>query len=176
MKLKTIFLLAIGGGIYTSSIYTRQYTNLQGTNISMAQYQGKKMLLVNIASQSEYAAVQLPQLQQLYNQYEDSLIVVAFPSNDFGNEPRTDAELKLLMQNTYHIGFPVSVKTTVKDSLASVHPVYKWLQDQTENGSINVKVKKDFQKYVVDKNGTIIGIFSSKTNPMDSAIIKTITQ
>jgi glutathione peroxidase len=176
MKLKTFFLLVAAGGIYASSIYTRQYTNLEGTNVPMAQYQGKKMLLVNIASQSQYAAIQLPQLQHLYQLYKDSLVVIAFPSNDFGNEPRTNAELKLLLQNTYHIGFPVSVKTTVKDSLASVHPVYKWLQNQSENGSVNVKVKKDFQKYVVDKNGTIIGIFGSKTNPMDSAIIKTITQ
>lgn len=175
MKLLTTLLL-IAGGIFTSSIYTRQYTDLDGTNISMAQYQGKKILLVNIASASEFAAVQLPQLEQLYQQYKDSLVVIGFPSNDFGNEPRTDAEIKLLLQNTYHIGFPVSVKTTVKDSLTTTHAIYTWLQNQSENGSINMKVKKDFQKYIVDKNGMLIGVFGAKTNPLDSAIINTITQ
>jgi glutathione peroxidase len=142
----------------------------------MAQYQGKKILLVNIASGSEYAAVQLPQLQQLYQQYKDSLTVVAFPSNDFGKEPRTDAELKLLLQNTYHINFPVSVRTGVKDSTSGTHTVYKWLQNKNENGSTGMKVKTDFQKYLIDKDGTIMGVFAAKITPLDKAIINAITQ
>lgn len=175
MKLLLSVLLLIPG-LFTSSIYTRQFTSLDGTNIPLAHYQGKKMLLVNIASNSEFAAAQLPQLEELYQQYKDSLEVIAFPSNDFGNEPRTDTELKLLMQNSYHLHFPVSVKTTVKDSVAATHPIYTWLQNETENGNMNVKIGRDFQKYIVDKNGMLIGVFSGKVSPMDSIIIKTITQ
>ncbi len=175
MKLLATLLL-ITGGFLPSSIYTKQFTNLEGTNISLAQYQGKRILLVNVASQSEYAAEQLPQLEQLYQQHKDSLVVIAFSSNDFGNEPRTDAEIKLLMQYSYDVHFPVSVKCTVNDGVANTHPVYVWLQNQNENGSLGVKVQKDFQKYVIDKDGTLIGVFGAKTKPMDSAIIKTITQ
>lgn len=162
--------------LFVSSIYTKQFTALTGTNISMAQYQGKKILLVNIASGSEYAAVQLPQLQQLYQQYKDSLTIIAFPSNDFGKEPRTDAELKLLLQNTYHITFPVSVRTGVKDSTPNTHPIYQWLQSQNENGVMGMKLKTDFEKYLIDKDGTIIAVFGANTKPLDNAIINAITQ
>jgi glutathione peroxidase len=162
--------------LFVSSIYTKQFTVLTGTNVSMAQYQGKKILLVNIASGSEYAAVQLPQLQQLYHQYKDSLVVIGFPSNDFGKETRTDAELKLLLQNTYHITFPVSVRTGIQDSTANTHPIYKWLQNQNENGVMGMKVKTDFEKYLIDKDGTIMAVFGANTKPLDNAIKNAITQ
>jgi glutathione peroxidase len=162
--------------VFTSSIYTKKYTTLSGTQVSMAQYQGKKILLVNIASASQYAAVQLPQLEQLYQLHKDSLVVIGFPSNDFDKEPRNNANLKLLLEKTYRISFPVSVRTGVKDNTASTHPIYKWLQDKNENGDMNMKVKKDFQKFLIDKDGTIIGIFSTKTSPLDNVIINAITQ
>ena len=176
MKTIAAIIMISLGGLFTSSIYTKQFTNLSGTQISMAQYQGKKMLIVNIASGSEYAAVQIPQLQQLYQQYKDSVVVIAFPSNDFGKEPRTDANLKLLLQNTYHTTFPVSLRTGVKDSTATTHAVYQWLQRQTENGSMGMKVKTDFQKYLIDKDGTIIAVFGASTKPLDNAIKNAITQ
>ena len=176
MKTFAAILLISLGGLFTTSIYTQQFTTLSGTPVSLSQYQGKKMLLVNIASGSEHAATQIPQLEQLYQQYKDSLVVIAFPSNDFGNESRNDADIKLLLQNTYHTSFPVSVSTGVKDSTANTHAIYHWLQNQSENGSMDTKVKKDFQKYLIDKNGTMLGVFSAKTNPMDNAIINAITQ
>lgn len=175
MKAYTISTIAALFGIYLTSIYTLQYTSLNGTEVNISQFKGKKMLLVNIASQSPYAAVQVPQLEQLYQQYKDSLVVIGFPSNDFGNEPRTNEELKLLMQNTYHVSFPVTVRSGVKDS-TGVHPVYSWLQHKEQNGDVHTTVKGDFQKYLVDGDGMIIGIFSPQVNPLDSSIIKAITQ
>ncbi|MGG9962141.1 redoxin domain-containing protein [Ferruginibacter sp. SUN106] len=176
MKILTAIAILISSSLFTTSIYIKQFTTLNGTQVSMAQYQGKKILLVNIASNSEYAATQIPQLEQLYQQYKDSVVVVAFPSNDFGNESRNDADLKLLLQDTYHTNFPVSIRTGVKDSTGNTHAIYHWLQNQSENGNMNVKVKKDFQKYLIDKDGTIIGVFSAKTNPLDNTIINAITQ
>ena len=174
---KIIAAVIIGiSSLFTTSIYTNHYTALNGNEISLSQYQNKKMLLVNMASESALAAVQIPQLEQLYQQYKDSLVVIGFPSNDFGNEPRSDSDLKLLMQNTYHTTFPVSVKIGVKDSTANTHLLYKWLQNQSENGNSSAKVRKDFQKFLIEKNGTIIGIFSAKINPLDSIITKAITQ
>jgi glutathione peroxidase len=171
----TIAAISIGS-FFISSIYTKQFTTLGGTQISIAQYQGKKLLIVNIASSSEYAAVQLPQLQQFYQLHKDSVVVLAFPSNDFGKEPKTDADLKQLLQNTYRITFPVALRTGVKDSTASTHALYKWLQNQSENGTMSMKVKTDFVKYLVNKDGTIMGVFGAKTKPLDNAIINAITQ
>jgi glutathione peroxidase len=171
----TIVIISMGS-LFATSIYTKQYTSNNGTPVSMFQYQGKRILIVNIASNSEYAAVQLPQLQQLYQQYKDSVVVLAFPSNDFGKEPRTDADLKLLLKNTYHISFPVSVRTGVKDSTATTHEVYRWLQNKSENGVMDMKVKTDFVKYLIDKDGTIMAVFGAKTKPLDNAVINAITQ
>ncbi len=160
----------------TYSIYTKHFTSLDGTEINLSQFQGKKMLLVNLASESPYAAVQIPQLEQLYQQYKDSLIVLGFFSNDFSNEPREDNMLKPLMQDTYHATFPTSVRVGVKDSSGNTHPIYTWLQNQSENGMMNVKVKNDFQKYLVEKDGTLIAVFAGKLNPLDPRIINAITQ
>lgn len=171
----TAALISISG-LLATSIYTKTITTLGGTQISLAQYQGKKILMVNIASASEYAAVQIPQLQQLYQQYKDSLVVIAFASNDFGKEPKSNTDLKLLLQNTYHIKFPVSVLSTVKDGLATTHPVYKWLQNQNENGSTSKKLAGDFVKYLIDKDGSIIGVFGPSVKPMSAAIVTAITQ
>jgi len=175
-SLVTIIIIGIGT-LFTSSIYSKQFTTLQGASIMLGHYQGKKMLLVNIASASEFAATQLPQLQQLQQQYQDSLVVIAFPSNDFGHEPLTDADILLMLQHTYHATFQVSVKSNIIDSIsATIHPVYTWLQNQSENGNMNRKVSSDFEKYLIDTDGSIIGVFSSATSPLDSSVINSITQ
>lgn len=175
MKVLLTAIIIVLSGITSSSIYIKKFTTLQGMEISLAQYQGKKILLVNIASASKYAAAQLPELEHLYKKYKDSLEVLAFPSNDFGNEPKINQDLQLLLQNTYHISFPVSVLMNVTDNNTSIHPLYQWLQRSTENGSSDVKVKKDFQKYLLAKDGTLLGIFSAATSPLDEAIVKAIT-
>lgn len=133
------------------------------------------MLLVNMASESPEAAVQIPQMQQLYEQYHDSLVVIGFFSNDFHNEPREDNVLKLLMENNYHATFPCSVRIGVKDSTGWTHPLYNWLQHKTENGMMNAKITRDFQKYLVDTDGRLIGIFASRIRPTDPKIIDAIT-
>jgi len=161
----------------TSSIYNFYFKSLSSdSEISLSQYQGKKMLLVNMASESPYAAVQIPQMEQLYQQYHDSLVVIGFFSNDFNNEPREDNVLKLLMTNTYHATFPTSVRISVKDSTGNTDPLYNWLQHKFENGVMDVKVRKDFQKYLVEKDGTLVGVFAGRINPADPQIINAITQ
>ncbi|HMD01104.1 MAG TPA: hypothetical protein VKH37_13165, partial [Ferruginibacter sp.] len=150
MKILLIISMIVFGNTFTSSIYTKHFTSLTGNEIYLSQYQGKKMLLVNMASESEYAATQIPQLEQLYQQFHDSLVVIGFFSNDFGHEPRSNSDLRLLLQDTYHSTFPVSQKIGVKDSTGNTHELYTWLQRQSENGSIDSKVKRDFQKYLVD--------------------------
>lgn len=171
----TIGLLSFRA-LVTTSIYTQHFTALNGGEINLSAYQGKKMLLVNMASESPNAAVQIPQMEQLYQQYKDSLVVIGFFSNDFNNEPREDNVLRLLMADTYHTTFPASVRIGVKDSTGWTHPLYTWLQHKTQNGMMDVKISKDFQKFLVDKDGTMIAVFGSKINPMDAKITNAITQ
>lgn len=176
MKTFIAITLVALGGLFANSIYSKKFTTLGGTEVAMNLYQGKKILLVNIATGSNYAATQLPQLQQLYQLYKDSLVIVAFPSNDFGNEPRNNEDIKALLKYTYRVTFPVSVLSGVKSNTATTHPVYKWLQNQGENGATGSKVKKDFQKYLIDKTGEIMGIFSADITPMDNIIRDAINQ
>lgn len=170
MKTLIITALISISSLFATSIYSIHYQDAGGNTISMSQYQGKKILIVNIASESPEAAVQLPQLEQLYQQYKDSLVVIGFPSNDFGNEPRSTEEIRLLMQNTYQAVFPVAARTGVKDSTGNTHPLYQWLQHKTENGSMDVHISKDFQKILIDKDGSVIAFFGSRILPMSTAV------
>lgn len=170
--MKTLIITSIIAlaGLFTTSIYSYQYNDVAGNTVSMSQYQGKRILLVNIATESPEAAVQIPQLEELYQQHKDSLVVIGFPSTDFGNEPRSNEEIRLLMQHTYHAVFPVAARSGVKDSTGSTHPIYQWLQHKSANGTMDIHIIKDFQKILVDKNGSVIGFFGSKVLPMSSAI------
>jgi glutathione peroxidase len=161
---------------FATSIYSKKFTTLNGAEIAVNQYQGKKILFVNIASNSPLATAQLPQLQQLYQKYKDSLEIVAFPSNDFGNETKSNEQLKLLLKYSYKIKFQVSQMVSVKDSSVNTHPIYKWLQNKAENGQANISFKDDFQKILIDKTGIIIGIFSASTKPTDKVLTDAVEQ
>jgi glutathione peroxidase len=163
-------------GLFANTIYSKKFTTLAGAEVSMNLYQGKKILIVNIATGSNYAATQLPQLQQLSQLYKDNLVVIAFPSNDFGNEVRSNEEINSLLKFTYGVNFPVSVLCNIKGDLATVHPIYKWLQIKEENGVSATKVKGDFEKFLIDTNGEIIGIFSGDIAPMDKLVTDAVAQ
>lgn len=155
-----------------TSIYSYTITNVDGSEVSLNTFQNKKILFVNIATGSALAS-QLSQLQQLQQQYADSLIVIGFPSNSFGNESRSNAQIKEFCQSQYGVNFLLATKGAVKGG--NIQPVYQWLTKQTENGQLNTEVKSDFQKYVVDRNGELIGVFKGSVSPLDNQIISVIT-
>lgn len=157
--------------IFTTSIYTFQFTDAAGNAIQMNDYRGKKILLVNIATGSNRVG-QLAGLQQLQQQYADSLVVIAFPSNSFGNEPRNNAEILQFCQ-TYGVSFPVAQINAVTGE--SKQPIYQWLSDSTQNGAINGVISGDFHKILIDSNGEILGIFAPALDPMDQLIQNAIT-
>jgi glutathione peroxidase len=158
---------------FVSSIYTVQYTTIDGANETFNSYQGKKILIVNIATGSENTD-QIGELQQLYQIYHDSLEIVAFPSNSFGHEARTNAEIKQFCQNNYGVTYQLGAKGDVNG--ASSLPIYNWLCNQGQNGTVNATMVADFEKFLVDKNGQIIGIFGPDISPIDSITINAITE
>lgn len=162
-------LLAIS--IFTTSIYSIQFTDAGGNQVSMNSFQGKKILLVNIASGSNRIG-QLAGLQQLQQQYADSLVVIGFPSNSFDHESLGNAEIIQLCQ-TYGVTFPIAHKNPVKG--AGVQPIYQWLSDSTQNGNINYVPNGDFYKVLIDSKGEVIGVFAPVLEPMDTLIQNAIT-
>jgi glutathione peroxidase len=165
-------LLIIASCLY-SSIYSIHFNSITGDDQNFGQYQGKKILIVNIATGSDKVS-QIGQLEELYQQYHDSLVIIAFPSNSFGNEPKTNAEIKQLCEGVFHTTFPLAQKGAVMGTNAV--PIYQWLASQAENGVMNGTVVQDFQKFLVDKNGALIGVFGPETDPMSTAIREAITE
>ncbi len=155
-----------------TSIYSLHFNTSTGTDTSMSAYEGRKILLVNIATASPRAS-QLAGLQQLQQQYGDSLTVIAFPSNSFGNEPRSNSAIRQYCDSAYGAGFQIAEKGNVTGAQQTA--IYQWLTSRTVNGVTGAAIIGDFQKYLIGKDGSIIGVFSPVVTPTDSLITKAIT-
>ena len=138
--------------------------------LKMADYKGKKILFVNVASKCGFTS-QYDGLQELYKTYKDKLVVIGLPCNQFGGqEPGTAKEIVTFCKANYGVDFPLSSKIEVKG--ASQHPLYKWLTTKVQNGVMDSKVRWNFQKYLVDESGQLIDYFYATTKPMSSKIVK----
>lgn len=167
-----IFSLAASFVFIQTSIYSFNISRTDGGSINFSTFEGKKILLVNIATGSDKVS-QLAELQQLHQQYGDSLVVIGFPSNSFGHESRSNAEIKAFCQSQYEVSFLLAAKGDVKGS--GIQPVYNWLTKASENGQTNTIVKDDFQKYLISESGELIGIFIGSVSPLDPQIVSNIT-
>ena len=156
-----------------TSIYSFTITNTQGGNIPLSDYQHKTLLLVNIATGNQARVGQLAGLQQLQQEYADSLVVIAFPSNSFGNEDLSNEELLHYCQYNYSSTFLVAAKGSVDST--DMQPIYNWLTKKTENGIMDSRVKSDFQKYIINRDGNLSGVFSGAVLPTDSLFKAAIT-
>lgn len=166
--LKLFLLSFLVSSFFIVSIYSLSVADVNNGSINFNDYRDKKILLVNTATGSNAASQQFAQLQQLYMQHHDSLVVIAFPSNSFGNEPGTNAEIKTLMQGTYGITFPIAAKSWVRGDSANI--LYQWLGSKLQNEVMDGKTKKDFQKYLIDGSGKIVAKFDSSVSPISTAI------
>ena len=156
-----------------TSIYSFEVPAADGGTINFSEFEGKRILIVNTATQSGQAS-QFAQLQQLQDANANDLVVIAFPSNSFGGEPLTNAALPSYLDSAYGISFPVAAKVEVIDS-TSIAPVYHWLSSKNENGLMQIKVHGNFEKYLIDKQGNLVGYFDSTITPL-STIMQTALQ
>jgi glutathione peroxidase len=168
-----IFLLAsIVSSAMVVSFYTLSVPAINPNNtIRLKNYQNKKILIVNTATGSSSAG-QLLQLQQLYLQHKDSMVIIAFPSNSFGNEPRNKNRLKKYMRDTLGLTFPIAEKSSVKGE--NCNDVFEWLRRKVNNDAANARCKSDFQKYFIDKRGQLVGVFDSSVSPLSTLMQNTI--
>lgn len=155
------------------SIYDFKVKTLDGKEFDMASLKGKKLLIVNTASECGYTP-QYAELEELYKKYKaKNFEVIGFPSNQFGEqEPGTDEQIKAFCQKNYNVTFPMMSKIDVKGENA--HPLYRYLTHQIENGVLDSEVKWNFQKYLVDENGKLVKVVKHSTSPMDQEIINWI--
>lgn len=153
-----------------SSIYDIAIDTIGGKSIILEEFQGKKMLFVNVASKCGFTK-QYKGLQTLSDKYKEELVVIGLPCNQFGKqEPGDASQIQKFCELNFDVRFLLTTKIDVKGD--KQHPIYKWLTSKDFNGKKNSSVKWNFQKYLVDENGILIDYFFSITKPMSSAITK----
>lgn len=146
------------------NFYSLSAITKSGEEIKFEKYKGKKVLLVNVASQCGFTP-QYAELEQLHEQNKD-LIILGFPSNNFGaQEPGSDEEIAEFCKANYGITFQLFKKNNVRGR--DKQPVYQWLSDETKNGWNNKEPEWNFYKYLIDENGNLLNIFSSSVSPLD---------
>ncbi|MFC2114537.1 T9SS type A sorting domain-containing protein [Bacteroidota bacterium] len=159
----------------TKSFFDFKVKNIAGDSVDLKVFKGHKIMVVNTASLCGYT-YQYEELEQLYQQYKAlGFVIIGFPSNDFGNqEPGTDSEILDFCQSTYDVTFPMMSKIHVTG--ASIHPLYKWLTLKSENGVKDAPVLWNFQKFLINEDGTLYDVRSSATTPLASVITSWIAQ
>jgi glutathione peroxidase len=154
------------------SIYEFNMKSIDGKDLPLKRFKGKVLLVVNVASKCgntpQYAG-----LEKLYKQDRNAgLVVLGFPSNDFAQqEPGSDTEIKTFCTQNYGVTFPMFSKIDVKGE--NEHPLYKWLVASADR---HEDVEWNFAKFLVGRDGKVVGRFTPKTQPDDPALVKAIQQ
>ena len=166
--LLSLFLLAATGA---ASVYDFKVPGLDGNTIDLAKYKGKKLLIVNTASKCGFTP-QYADLEKLYVKYQDKLVIIGFPANNFHQqEPGSNAEISEFCTKNYGVTFPMAEKVSVVGD--SIAPLFKYLTDEAHNlGVADPVIGWNFTKFLVDENGKLIAVFPSKVKPMDDQITK----
>ncbi len=152
------------------SIYDFKVESLEGGEINFADFKGKKILIVNTASECGFTP-QYADLETLSDTYKDKLVVIGFPANNFGSqEPGSNEEIGAFCQKNFGVTFPMAAKVSVKGDDAA--PLFKYLTEKELNGVKNTTILWNFTKFLVDENGTLIDSYISTTKPTDEAITK----
>ena len=163
-------LILAGFFLAATSIYDFKVTSLDGGKIDFSAYKGKKILIVNTASKCGYTP-QYAELEELYKKYQNTLVIVGFPANNFGQqEPGSNTEIKEFCTKNYGVTFPMAAKVSVKGD--DIAPIYKWLTNKTENGVLDAEIKWNFGKFLLDENGQMLAYFPSKVTPDSEEILK----
>lgn len=146
----------------------------EASTLNMADFKGKKILVVNVASKCGYTP-QYEGLQKLHEQYGEQVQIIGFPCNQFmGQEPGGKEEIASFCKKNFGVTFPLTTKIDVKGD--SQHPIYAWLTQQNQNGLGDFKVSWNFNKFLIDENGKLLQHFGSKTEPMSEEMIAAIQQ
>lgn len=152
-----------------SSVYDFKLKNIDGQDFTLAQYRGKKVLVVNTASKCGFTP-QYAELQKLSEMYKDKVVVVGFPANNFGQqEPGSATEIKSFCSERYGVTFPLSEKVSVKGD--DICPLFKYLTT-APNPDFTGDIKWNFEKFLIDENGKLVHRFRSQVTPLSPELTK----
>lgn len=137
--------------------------NLQGQDVSLGQYKGKYMLVVNVASKCGFTP-QYEGLEKMYEELKSSVEVLGFPCNQFGaQEPGDENEIKNFCSLTYNVTFPMFAKVDVNGDNA--HPFYKFLKGEKPGILGTEAIKWNFTKFLVDREGRVVRRYAPTDSP-----------
>jgi glutathione peroxidase len=155
-----------------STFYDFKLKDLDGKEVSLSQFKGKKILVVNVASKCGYTP-QYEALQELNEKHGDKIQILGFPANNFGGqEPGSNEEIKSFCSENYGVTFPVFEKISVKGF--DKHPLYRWLSDSKLNGWNSQEPTWNFCKYLIDEKGELLKFYPSSVTPLDEEILSAI--
>ncbi|NJO25389.1 MAG: glutathione peroxidase [Bacteroidia bacterium] len=169
-----------------SSIYDFKVPGLLGDEIDFSKFKGKKIMIVNTASKCGNTP-QYADLEKLYKQYKDKLVIVGFPANNFGQqEPGTREEIGEFCKKNYGVTFPMADKVSVRGD--DIHPMFKWLVDQSKELAKNMPAENskdilwkrflqdpviwNFTKFLLDEKGNLVAVFHNKVSPVSEEVVK----
>jgi glutathione peroxidase len=157
------------------SFYKLKATANNGGEIDFSSLKGKKVLLVNTASDCGYTP-QYAELQKLYQQFENKLVIIGFPANDFKEQEKgSDREIAEFCQVNYGVTFPLVQKSTVVKGKEQ-NDVFKWLSDKNKNGWNDREPSWNFSKYLVDENGALTNYFDPAVSPLSKEVTDAIAK
>jgi len=157
----------------TKSFYDFKVKDIDGKEVSMADFKGKKVLVVNVASECGNTP-QYETLEKLYQKYgTEKFVVVGFPANNFGSqEPGSNEDIKTFCSTKYQVTFPMMSKISVKGK--NIDPLYIWLTTKKENGVMDAPVTWNFQKFMINEDGTLHGMVKPGVDPDCAEIVSWI--
>lgn len=167
--------VAVRGEKPMKSIYDFTMKDIDGKDVSLADFKGKVLLVVNVASKCGFTG-QYAGLEKLYQTYAGKgLVVLGFPANNFmGQEPGTEAEIKNFCTLTYGVTFPMFAKISVKGK--DIHPLYAFLTSKEKNPEHGGAISWNFNKFLIGRDGRILEHFDSRTAPDNPELIAAIEQ
>lgn len=157
------------------TVLDHKVQSIEGETVDLSKYDGKVVLVVNVASKCGYTK-QYADLEKLYRDYQDKgLVVLGFPCNQFGKqEPGSDQQILEFCKGKYDVTFPMFSKVEVNGDDAA--DLYKELKAVSTQPKESGEISWNFEKFLIGRDGEVIGRFASKVNPSDADFRKTIEE
>ena len=150
------------------NLHDYSFKNIDGETVNLQLFKGKKLLFINVASRCGFTG-QYKALQELHEMYGEKVVLIGFPCDQFGGqEPGEESEIKSFCEKNYGVTFLMASKIDVKGT--DQPPIYTWLTSEAINGVEQSSVSWNFEKYLVDENGRLIGHFKSAVSPLSPKI------
>jgi glutathione peroxidase len=166
-----VFLAMLVSPNPTNDVYGFSFKTLDGKEIKLSKFKGKKILIVNTASKCGYTK-QYEELETLHKQYGKNVVLIGFPSGNFGGqELASNAEIKEFCSSKFNTTFLIAEKTEVKGN--GISPLFKYLTSQP-NSDFSGDIKWNFEKFLINEKGQLVHRYRSAVKPLDNQIIKNL--